>query len=84
MDNFNELDLNEQASIVWDHGTFLDIFKSNENFQVVYSLDKEYAYRYAVLYMDMANQRIEKIELLQNLEAFRFGPDLSVEDLLNR
>jgi hypothetical protein len=84
MEKFNELDLNKQASIIWDHGVFLDIYKSGQDYQVVYSLDKEYGYKFAVLYMDMDHQRIERIELLENLEAFRFGPDLSVEDILDR
>jgi hypothetical protein len=84
MEKFDQLDLNKQASIIWDHGVFLDIYKAGGDYQVVYSLDKEYGYRFAVLYMDMDRQRIERIELLENLEAFRFGPDLSVQDILNR
>jgi hypothetical protein len=77
-----EFELNQKAAIVWDHGVFIDSFKSDKEYLLIYSLDKKFQYKFAVLHLTIRDQRIIKIEFLDNLHIDRYIPANILETIV--
>ena len=70
-----EFELYEKASLIWDHGVFIEALKSDDIYLLIYSLDKAFHYKFATIQLNFKNQKIEKILFLDKLEVHQYLPE---------
>jgi hypothetical protein len=63
-----EFELCHRASIILDHGQFVESIRSNNDLFVIYRLDKTFKYKFAVVHFAFDSHKINRILLLDNLE----------------
>jgi hypothetical protein len=77
-----EFELCHRASIVLDHGQFIESFHSENNSFLIYLLDKRFHYKFAVVHFTMDTQKVNRILLLDNLEIEQFLPQTILQSAL--